>query len=157
MTSISLINKNFWKTIMTQIANDGREKDNNPAFSGVMIKCKNKVLLCKRREDIPNTALPEYWSVPAGYVEKEEFIKECAIRETYEETKIKLNSDDVKFLSAFPAYGGGVFYDYVCEIEEELEPIIDEEHSDWGYFSKDEIPTPITDEMRNDVLLALGE
>lgn len=157
MTSISLINKNFWKTIMTQIANDGREKDNNPAFSGVMIKCKNKVLLCKRREDIPNTALPEYWSVPAGYVEQEEFIKDCAIRETYEETKIKLNSDDVKFLSAFPAHGGGVFYDYVCEIEEELEPIIDEEHSDWGYFSKDEIPTPITDEMRNDVLLALGE
>ena len=142
---------------MTQIANDGREKDNNPAFSGVMIKCKNKVLLCKRREDIPNTALPEYWSVPAGYVEKEEFIKECAIRETYEETKIKLNSDDVKFLSAFPAHGGGVFYDYICEIEEELEPIIDEEHSDWGYFSKDEIPTPITDEMRNDVLLALGD
>ena len=157
MTSISLINRNFWKTIMTQIANDGREKDNNPAFSGVMIKCKNKVLLCKRREDIPNTALPEYWSVPAGYVEQEEFIKDCAIRETYEETKIKLNSDDVKFLSAFPAHGGGVFYDYVCEIEEEIEPIIDEEHSDWGYFSKDEIPTPITDEMRNDVLLALGE
>jgi len=140
-----------------QIAEDNRTENKNPAFSGVMIKCKNKVLLCKRREDIPNTALPEYWSVPAGYVEPNECIKDCAIRETWEETKINLEPKNVKFLSAFPAHGGGVFYDYVCEIEEELEPIIDEEHSDWGYFSKDEIPTPITDEMRNDVLLALGE
>ena len=32
---------------------DNRHQDRNPAFSGVMIKCKQKVLLCKRREDIP--------------------------------------------------------------------------------------------------------
>tara|TARA_B100000900_G_C20343331_1_gene619110 strand:+ start:221 stop:649 length:429 start_codon:yes stop_codon:yes gene_type:complete len=137
---------------------DNRNQDRNPAFSGVMIKCKQKVLLCKRREDIPNTMLPEYWSVPAGYVEEDEDIKTAAIRETLEETQIELNEDDVKFLSAYPAHGGvGVFYDYVCEINEEIEPIIDEEHSAWGYFSKDEIPTPITDEMRNDVMLALRE
>jgi 8-oxo-dGTP pyrophosphatase MutT (NUDIX family) len=141
-----------------QIANDTRTENKNPAYGGIMIKCKNKVLLCKRREDMPDTALPEYWSVPAGYVEADEGIKEAAIRETYEETKIKLEPNNVKFLSAYPAHGGiGIFYDYVCEIEEELEPVIDEEHSDWGYFSKNEIPTPITEEMRNDVLLALGE
>lgn len=136
---------------------DNRISDKNPAYSGVMIKCKNKVLLCKRREDIPNTMLPLYWSVPAGYVESGEEIKQAAIRETFEETQIKLKKDKVKFLSAFPAHGdNGVFYDYVCEIDEEIEPILDEEHSDWGYFTKDEIPTPITDEMRNDVNLALG-
>ena len=50
-----------------------------------------------------------------------------------------------------------MFYDYITEIEDEIEPIIDEEHSDWGYFRIDEIPDPITKEMRNDVILALGE
>tara|TARA_Y100001934_G_scaffold9279_1_gene12364 strand:- start:379 stop:807 length:429 start_codon:yes stop_codon:yes gene_type:complete len=140
------------------VTDDNRAEDKNPAFSGVMIKCGQKVLLCKRRADIPNTALPEYWSVPAGYVETSEDIKTAAIRETFEETEIELDATSVKFLSAYPAHGGrGIFYDYVCEIDSELEPIIDEEHSDWGYFGADEIPTPITDEMRNDVMLALGE
>lgn len=137
---------------------DGRDVDKNPAFSGVMIKCGNKVLLCKRREDIPNTALPEYWSVPAGYVEADEEIKTAAIRETFEETQIELDATAVKFLSAYPAHGGrGVFYDYICEVDDEVEPVIDEEHSAWGYFGVDEIPTPITDEMRNDVMLALAD
>ena len=34
-----------------QNADDGRNENKN-AFGGVLIKCKNKVLLCKRREDI---------------------------------------------------------------------------------------------------------
>ena len=136
---------------------DNREQDKNPAFSGVIIKCGKKVLLCKRRADIPNTALPAYWSVPAGYVEDDEDIKAAAIRETLEETKIELQPAAVKFLASWPAHGGGVFYDYVAELEEEIEPVIDEEHSEWGYFGVHEIPTPITNEMRNDVILALGE
>ena len=37
-----------------QDADDGRNQNKNPAFSGVLIKCKDKVLLCKR-EDIPDT------------------------------------------------------------------------------------------------------
>lgn len=135
---------------------DGRKDDKNPAFGGIMIRCGNKVLLCKRREDIGEEHLPGFWSVPAGYVETDEEIKTCAIRETFEETQIKLDDESVKFLSAYPAHDGrGVFYDYICKVDDELEPVIDEEHSEWGYFSADEIPTPITDEMRNDVMLAL--
>ena len=42
-----------------------------------------------------------------------------------------------------------------AEIEEEIEPVIDEEHSDWGYFSKDELPQPITIELQNDILNVL--
>ena len=51
------------------------KEDKNPAFSGVMIKCKNKVLLCKRSDDLPDHLLPAYWSVPSGYVEPAEEIK----------------------------------------------------------------------------------
>jgi 8-oxo-dGTP pyrophosphatase MutT (NUDIX family) len=140
---------------MNKIIDDGRNEDTYPAFSGVMIKCKDKVLLCKRRQDVPETLLPNYWSVPAGYVEPHEEIKEAAIRETLEETKIKLDVASVKFLAAWPAHGGGIFYDYLAEIEEEIEPVIDEEHSDWGYFSKDELPQPITIELQNDILNVL--
>jgi len=140
-----------------QEVDDGRGIDKNPAYSGIMIRCANKVLLCKRRDDIGDEHLPGYWSVPAGYVEPYEDIKTGAIRETLEETKIELETDSVKFMSAYPAHGGvGVFYDYICRVPEELTPVIDEEHSTWGYFGIDEIPTPITDEMRNDVILALG-
>ena len=143
---------------MMQVEEDTRRENPNPAFSGVLIRCKNKVLLCKRRDDMPNTALPEYWSVPAGYVEDDEDIKTAAIRETYEETQIQLDEKNVKFLSAFPAHGSnGIFYDYVCELQEEIEPVIDEEHSDWGYFGLNEIPTPITDELKNDIILALNQ
>ena len=38
-----------------QIADDGSTENKN-SFGGVLIKCKNKVLLCKRREDILDTA-----------------------------------------------------------------------------------------------------
>lgn len=136
---------------------DNRHQDKYPAYSGVMIRVGKKVLLCKRRDDIGDEYLPGYWSVPAGYVERGEEIKTAAIRETYEETEIELPPDSVKFLSAYPAHGGGVFYDYVCDIHDEIEPVIDEEHSEWGYFMIHEIPEPITDEMRNDVILALGD
>ena len=86
-----------------------------------MIKCKNKVLLCKRREDIPNTALPNYWSVPCWICRRRRRNQSSsAIRETLEETQIELDVASVRFLSAYPAHGDrGVFYDYICEIEEE--------------------------------------
>jgi 8-oxo-dGTP diphosphatase len=135
---------------------DGRRSDKYPAYAGVMVKSGNKVLLCKRRDDIPETTLPGYWSVPAGYVEPDEDIKTCAIRETKEETGIDIPQNETKFLAAYPSSDGeGVFYDYLFESPEDLVPTLDEEHSDWGYFGIDEIPNPITDEMRNDVILVL--
>ena len=72
----------------TSQIDDGRFEDKFPAYAGVMVKFGDKVLLCKRRDDIPESTLPGYWSVPAGYVEPEEDIKMCAIRETKEETQV---------------------------------------------------------------------
>ena len=135
---------------------DDRGNDKFPAYAGVMVRFENKVLLCKRRNDIPESTLPGYWSVPAGYVEPEEDIKTCAIRETKEETGIDIPQNETKFLAAYPSSDGtGVFYDYLYRSPTKVEPVIDDEHTDWGYFGIDEIPNPITDEMRNDVKLAL--
>ena len=137
---------------------DNRFEDKYPAYSGVMVRHGNKVLLCKRRPDVDEKFLPGYWSVPAGYVEPEEDIKTCAVRETKEETGIDIPQDETKFLAAYPSSdGAGVFYDYLYKSPTKLEPVIDDEHTDWGYFGIDEIPTPITDEMKNDVILALSD
>ena len=93
---------------------DDRFEDKHPAYSGVMVRHKDKVLLCKRRSDMDENFLPGYWSVPAGYVEQEEDIKTCAVRETEEETGISVPQDETKFLAAYPsADGAGVFYDYL--------------------------------------------
>ena len=137
----------------TEDIGDGRDDDKFPAYAGVMVKFGDKVLLCKRTLE---AALPGYWSVPAGYVEAHEDIKECAVREFVEETQVDVDFERTKFLAAYPsADGRGVFYDYLFETDEELVPTLDEEHTEWGYFGIDEIPNPITDEMRNDVRLAL--
>ena len=137
---------------------DDRLENKHPAYSGVMIRHGDMVLLCKRRDDIQETSLPGYWSVPAGYVEQEEDIKTAAVRETEEETGISVPMDETKFLAAYPsADGHGVFYDYLYKSPTKLEPVLDQEHTEWGYFGIDEIPTPITDEMKNDVILALSD
>jgi len=143
---------------MMDAIDDNRFSDKYPAYSGVMVRHGNKVLLCKRRPDVPKKYLPGYWSVPAGYVEPEEDIKTCAVRETKEETGIDVPQDETKFLAAYPSSdGSGVFYDYLYKSPTKVEPVIDEEHTEWGYFGIDEIPTPITDEMKNDVILALSD
>ena len=82
--------------------------------------------------------------------------KSLRVRETKEETGIDVPQDETKFLAAYPSSdGSGVFYDYLYNSPTKVEPVLDDEHTDWGYFGIDEIPIPITDEMKNDVILAL--
>ena len=60
--------------------------------------------------------LPGYWSVPAGYVEPEEDIKACAVRETQEETGILVPENETKFLSAYPSSDGEGCFMIICII-----------------------------------------
>ena len=67
--------------MMVAVMMSGDDDDDDNGGSGnddhVSKDCQSLVgptlkhLLCKRREDIPDTALPEYWSVPCGYVEED--------------------------------------------------------------------------------------
>ena len=60
----------------------------NKRFSGILVKCNDKVLLCKRSSD--NT-MPNQWSIPGGGIEDGETPEEAARREFFEETNIKIN------------------------------------------------------------------
>ena len=65
-------------------------------FSSIVIYFDNgKVLLLKRKDSVPYGGL---WGFPGGGAEKGETPKEAAIRETAEETGIKVLPEDLVFL-----------------------------------------------------------
>jgi ADP-ribose pyrophosphatase YjhB (NUDIX family) len=58
-------------------------------YSGVIVKCNDKVLLCKRNND---GSLPGEWSIPGGKIEIDETPIDGAVREFYEETNLEIVS-----------------------------------------------------------------
>jgi len=116
-------------------------------YSGVIVKCQDKVLLCKRA---PYKSYPNMWSIPGGKIEKGEDTKEAAIREFLEETNIDLSSKDLEFVgvTSLPHKTDDnvkkMMYVYVFETDKELIPDFDSardgfEHTDWGYFTKNQL------------------
>ena len=122
----------------------------NPApASAVIIEQNGKVLLAKRR-------FPPFrgdWSLPAGFVEYGESPQDCAIRETHEETNLK-----VKISSVFGVYSGkddprthAILIVYLTkDVTGELKPGDDAEQL--GFFSQDEIPPNIAFSAHRQVL-----
>ena len=94
-----------------------------------------------------NVPLGGFWSVPGGQVESDETESEAAIREFFEETQITLNIFKLELMDTFPAKDGGkalgTFYLYQYSGGKRFEPILDEEHTEWGYFTKNKLPIPI--------------
>ena len=114
-------------------------------YAGVIVKHSNKFLLCKRnlKDSYPNT-----WSIPGGKVEGDEKTKMAAVREFFEETDIKINEDDLKFVGVIPRKQNkklsGVMYLYFLEVKSRIYPDLENavdgyEHSECGYFSLEEI------------------
>jgi 8-oxo-dGTP pyrophosphatase MutT (NUDIX family) len=118
-------------------------------YSGVLVKCNNKVLLCKRS---PYQTLPGVWSIPAGSVEKGETPREAAVREFFEETNIVIqDEEDLKLIGTANRYARdnkylkGILYVYLIETDEEIYPDLENandggEHTECGYFSLKELP-----------------
>jgi len=110
---------------------------------GVIIVKDNKVLLGKRK----NAHGADSWSFPGGHLEFNETWEECAIRETYEETGIKIKN--LKFATAtndiFPIEGKHyitIFMrcDYLSGLLENKEP---EKCESWEWFNWDNLPEPL--------------
>lgn len=49
------------------------------------------ILLIKRKKDKRQTAYGGYWALPGGFLNNDETLDECAKRELYEETKVRVN------------------------------------------------------------------
>jgi ADP-ribose pyrophosphatase YjhB (NUDIX family) len=116
-------------------------------YAGVTVKCGDKILLCKRSS---NENFPNMWSIPAGHLEKNETIQDCAKREFFEETNLNVNDYDLKFIGLVPRYTKngndvkGLMYVYLLEVDDQINPDLDlakdgHEHTECGYFSINEI------------------
>jgi ADP-ribose pyrophosphatase YjhB (NUDIX family) len=116
-------------------------------YVGVLVKCNDKILLCKRNNQ---GSFPGMWSIPAGKLEENESTKEGAKREFFEETAININDVPLKFIGLVPRHTRdgkkikGLMYVYLLETNEELHPDFEkatdgEEHTDYGYFTKEQL------------------
>jgi ADP-ribose pyrophosphatase YjhB (NUDIX family) len=128
-------------------------------YVGVVVKCEDKVLLCKRAS---NSELPGFWSLPAGKVGKIENAMLGAKREFFEETNISIDDKDIElvgFINRTNRDGSkvkGLMYVFMMKVDEKIYPDLvgaedGDEHSECGYFALDELPEPM-DEQFNKLL-----
>jgi len=135
-------------TILQEMVEKGENE-----YAGVLLQVRDRFLLCKRS---PNAGkYPNIWSIPSGHVDPGERTKEAAMRELEEETHIKIKdctlakvARDVGRKNGKP--GNMFIYHHI--LPNEITPIIDQEHSDWGYFTRSNLPTPLWDEISNLVI-----
>jgi 8-oxo-dGTP diphosphatase len=111
-------------------------------YAGVLLKNRNKVLLCKRS---PGESRANTWSIPCGHMEEGEKPKDTAIREFKEETNIDLDTS-VKLLDFIKTDDKkGIIFVFYKEVEKEIEPDLEKakdghEHTKCGYFNLLELP-----------------
>ena len=124
--------------------------------AGVIVIYGKEVLLCKR-SNACNFA--GYWSIPAGAIEKGEESVMAAMRELFEETRIKLPK-----LPEFVMEATGMsnenqeessFYIYKYRASRMLIPKLDFEHTEYGYFTKDNLPQPMCENVIEAIKLSL--
>ena len=132
--------------------------------SGVIVKCDNKVLLCKRNNF---GSLPGEWSIPGGGIEKNETPIDCAFREFYEETDLKLETPltlcgIIKRYTRDGKTVKGYMYTFFTEVEKEIHPDLfnakdGQEHTQCGYYSYEDLPTPIGEQTKKLIKSVLFE
>ena len=116
---------------------------NAKRYVGVIVKCGDKFLICKRNDELLGQG---EWSIPAGKIEHGEEIKISARREFFEETAININNFELEFAGIIPRYTRdgskmkGLMYTYIINVEKQLIPDLEEaidgsEHTDCGYFT----------------------
>ena len=116
-------------------------------YSGVIVKCGNEVLLCKRNA---TGELPGQWSIPCGHLEKGEHPMDGVKREFKEETNYTLDNDLklVGFVKRYNREGSeikGLMYVFMMETDKPINPDLEnakdgEEHTECGYFNLENLP-----------------
>lgn len=110
---------------------------NKPFVSGVAILKGSSILLAKRIEVCPinKTKIPYagYWSVFTGSSEPNESPRQCAVREVFEETKIKIKTKDLAPVHVFQQEYR-LFHLFCYRTHELITPSLNFEHTEYGWF-----------------------
>jgi mutator protein MutT len=108
-------------------------------FSSIVVCLDNaKVLLLKRRDGVPYGGL---WGFPGGGAEKGESPKDAAVRETAEETGLKVLPEDLVFLQKVVSPDKREVYVFACKkFEGKVNAQkVNEEHDDYRWVAIDEL------------------
>jgi ADP-ribose pyrophosphatase YjhB (NUDIX family) len=109
--------------------------------AGVWISYDNRCMLCLREDG--------RWSIPKGHIQIGEEPIDGALRELVEETQIMLNGTPELVEKVKKNNGDGYFHIFRFETDKKFIPRLDIEHTKWGYFSYDNLPTPLDEKLEN--------
>tara|TARA_Y100000310_G_scaffold160117_1_gene159811 strand:+ start:73 stop:483 length:411 start_codon:yes stop_codon:yes gene_type:complete len=110
---------------------------------GVLYYWYDKMLLCLGENS-------GKWNIPKGHIMIGESSLKGSIREFTEETQIVLNGIP-ELVNTYKKDNGGTFYLYLLKGTKKFIPRINHEHTDWGYFDKDNLPKPIDDWVKETI------
>ena len=111
----------------------------------VLINENNEVLIVQRSDAVETYS--GYWCFPGGGVDEGETAEDCAIRETYEETKLKVKPSDLAYFYTVTKEPNKDIYFFIAE-KWKGEVEIDWESSDHKWVKAEELrelkflPTP---------------
>lgn len=103
----------------------------------ILIRNNNSLLLVKRSE---KSKFSNMWELPGGKIEENESPEETIIRECYEETKIKLNKENIKLVKVTKLKDINVFI-FSTRLSEKKEVILSDEHSDFAWVDINKLKT----------------
>lgn len=122
---------------------EGAEEPKRQGAGFIMLHPESKkVLLLKRNDATPS------WCTVGGGVEAGETPIQAAKREVMEEIGIKPDQYTViNEHKGVPDYTNSTpkidFHNYIAHAKEQFTPKLNDEHSDWGWFDKDDLPQPL--------------
>ncbi len=121
----------------------------NALYAGVALTLNGLVVLGRRIEVCPHSGkkVPYggYWSVFCGAIEDGESAAQAAVREVFEETKIKIEQEKLQTLGLIRELA---LFRYELDKYENIE--LDYEHTEHGYFKISQIhasPDPVDMEI----------
>lgn len=121
----------------------------NALYAGVALTLNGLVVLGRRIEVCPHSGkkVPYggYWSVFCGTIEDGESAEQAAVREVFEETKIKIEQEKLQTLGLIRELA---LFRYELDKYESIE--LDYEHTEHGYFKISQIhasPDPVDMEI----------
>lgn len=116
--------------------------------AGVLIKCEktNNLFMLLRNDKTPS------WSMVSGGLEKGEGVIEGLKREIKEELSIDPNIISLKFMYNETSPKNNLIFHYFQGLtSEEFTPKLDNENLDWGWFSKNNLPSPLYYKMQEKI------
>lgn len=100
-----------------------------PICAGILFVNRGKVFLIHRTDR-------DEWEGPGGHIEDGETPAEAAIRETEEETGIRVSEGAL----SQPIQQDDLYTAFVADIGDQFDPQLNHEHNDSGWFPLDDLP-----------------